>query len=382
MRGCVRPVSGTTSLAMHSFDRLTRRDALLFGSAALAAPWGIAQERRFAPQPGRWRTFEMTTRIEIEDAKGATTLWVPIPSVDSDWQRSLESSWSGNASEARIAADAAYGAKMLQARFHAGVRPVVELTSRIQAQDRAVDWGRKVTAREDAATLRRWLAPTELIPTGGIVRSTAVEATRGADSDVEKVRRLYDWVVANTYREPKVRGCGVGDIATMLETGNLGGKCGDINALFVGLCRSVGVPARDVYGIRLVPSAFGYRELGGNPAKLQGAQHCRAEVFLKQHGWVAMDPADVGKVMRLETGEWIRDPAHPVVAPVRKALFGGWEGNWLAYNMAHDVALPGATAGRRLGFFMYPQAENANGRYDALAPDDFRYTITAREIAA
>ena len=43
--------------------------------------------------------------------------------------------------------------------------------------------------------------------------------------------------------------------------------------------------------------------------------------------------------------------------------------------------LPGASGGK-LGFFMYPQAENTNGRYDALAPDDFKYTITARELAA
>ena len=31
---------------------------------------------------------------------------------------------------------------------------------------------------------------------------------------------------------------------------------------------------------------------------------------------------------------------------------------------------------------MYPQAENANGRYDPLDPDMFRYTITAKETTA
>ena len=31
---------------------------------------------------------------------------------------------------------------------------------------------------------------------------------------------------------------------------------------------------------------------------------------------------------------------------------------------------------------MYPQAENANGRYDALDPDHFNYTISAHEVAA
>src|SRR5207253_1923708 len=123
----------------------------------------------------------------------------------------------------------------------------------------------------------------------------------------------------------------------------------------VALCRAAGVPARDAYGIRLAPSAFGYNQLGGKSAALSGAQHCRAEVYLKTHGWVAMDPADVGKVMRLETPTWIKDPDNPLVAPVRKGLFGGWEGNWMAYNFAHDLKLPGKGIGQ-VGFFMYPQA--------------------------
>jgi len=217
------------------------------------------------------------------------------------------------------------------------------------------------------------------LPTDGIVRATALKATQGAKSDLDKARAIYDWVVANAWREPKVRGCGEGDIKTMLETGNLGGKCADINALFVGLCRAAGLPARDVYGIRLAPSAFGYKELSGNPASLKGAQHCRAEVYLQAHGWVAMDPADVAKVMRLETSEWLKSTAHPVVQPIYRGLMGGWEGNWLGWNTAHDVSLPGSKEGA-LGFFMYPVAENEQGRFDSYAPDSFKYQITAREI--
>ena len=271
---------------------------------------------------------------------------------------------------------------MLVAEFADGeARPYVELTSRFRTQNRAQDWSQKAAVKEDPATLKYWIQATDLMPTDGIVKKTALEVTKGAQTDVDKARRLYDWVVNNTYREPKVRGCGTGDIKAMLETGNMGGKCGDINALFVGLCRAAGVPARDVYGIRLVPSAFGYKELSGNPANLARAQHCRAEVFLAQYGWVAMDPADVGKVMRLETPEWVKTTNHPVVTPVYKALFGGWEGNWLAFNTAHDVALPGSE-GPKIGFFMYPNAENANGRYDSLEPDQFKYTITAKEIKA
>jgi hypothetical protein len=70
-----------------------------------------------------------------------------------------------------------------------------------------------------------------------------------------------------------------------------------------------------------------------------------------------------------------------VVKPVYTGLFGGWEGNWMAWNTAHDLALPGSQHGE-LNFFMYPVAENVQGRWDAYAPDDFKYRISAVEVRA
>jgi transglutaminase-like putative cysteine protease len=365
--------------------KFLKNTALALAGTALPAinfaQTATVAERSFSPVPGVWRTFEVTTRVDIDQPQGVTRLWLPIPSVNSDWQKSLESSYSSNGT-ARMEDDDKYGAKMLYVEFaESEAKPFIELTSRIQTQNRAQNWSQKLAVAEDATTLKYWTQPTSLLPTDGIVRKTALDATKGASTDVQKAQMLYDWIVANTYREPTVRGCGEGDIKTMLETGNLGGKCADLNALFVGMCRSLGIPARDVYGIRMVPSAFGYRELGGNPASLKGAQHCRAEVYLTGYGWVGMDPADVAKVMRQETPEWIKSSRNSLVAPVNKGLFGGWEGNWMAYNMAHDVALP-HSKGPKLGFFMYPAGENAAGRFDSYAPDDFKYQITAKEIKA
>jgi transglutaminase-like putative cysteine protease len=352
----------------------------LIAAPALVRAQATSSDRRFAPVPGDWRTFDITTRVELADPVGATRIWLPVPSINSDWQQSLDSSYQSNGTS-RMLSDGVEGARLLYTEFADGVKPVVEITSRVRTRNRADLSGPKHTLQtEDAATLRHYTRATAMLPTDGIVRKTALAATQGAKTDVDKAREIYDWVVANAWREPKVRGCGEGDIKTMLETGNLGGKCADINALFVGLCRSVGVPARDVYGIRLVPSAFGYKELSGNPTSLKGAQHCRAEVYLQAHGWVAMDPADVAKVMRMETPEWLKTTQHAVVAPVYKHLFGGWEGNWLGWNTAHDLKLPGAKEGV-LNFLMYPVAETSEGRVDSYAPDSFKYTISAKEIA-
>ena len=107
------------------------------------------------------------------------------------------------------------------------------------------------------------------------MRKTALQITRGAKKDVEKVHRISDWIIVSKYRERTTRGCGLGEIKWLLETGDLGGKCADINGLFVGLCRAAGVPARDAYGLRLAPSAFGYKQFGRNSANLKGAQSLR-----------------------------------------------------------------------------------------------------------
>ena len=164
----------------------------------------------------------------------------------------------------------------------------------------------------------------------------------------------------------------------MLESKNLGGKCADLNALFVGLARAAGLPARDVYGLRVAKSDRGFRSLGLSSDNATRAQHCRAEVYLVGYGWVPVDPADVRKVVLEEPpGELALDDERVRIARAR--LFGSWEMNWIAYNFAHDVALRGSKRGP-VPFLMYPQGETDNGRLDSLDPDRFSYTITVSEI--
>lgn len=195
---------------------------------------------------------------------------------------------------------------------------------------------------------------------------------------MERARAIYEWIVDNTFRDPETRGSGVGDIRFMLESGHLGGKCGDINALFVGLARAAGIPARDVYGLRIAASRLGAKSLGLSSDNATRAQHCRAEVYLTGFGWVPVDPADVRTVILEEPpGNLTVDDEK--VRTVRARLFGSWEMNWIAFNYAHDVVLPGTKRGA-IGYFMYPQAETANGRIDSLDPDAFHYEIAAREV--
>jgi transglutaminase-like putative cysteine protease len=345
----------------------------LSSRAQSAAPWSNGE---------RWKAYEIVTRVEVQKPEGLAMVWIPLPlAMDTDYFRTLGHSWTGNAEKAGIAREAGYGSSLVYAEWKKLAQaPVIEVTSRFMARDRAVDLSRPGTVPEaDKADLALWLKPTEYIPTDGIVRETALKATKGARTSLDKARAVYEWVVDNTFRDAKVRGCGWGDIKTMLETGNMGGKCGDLNALFVGLARSVGVPARDVYGLRVAPSQWGYRSMSAS-GTVTGAQHCRAEFYLPTHGWVPVDPADVRKVV-LEEPPGKLQIGDPKVKLAREKLFGAWEMNWCAYNYAHDVKLPNSQ-GAAVPYLMYPNAETSSGRKDSLDPANFRYTITAKEIAA
>jgi transglutaminase-like putative cysteine protease len=364
---------------------MNRRSFLQSGTAAavLAAlpSRSFAQHLPFDPRPGPWRSFELTTHVEIAKPAGVSRAWVPVPAVESGYQKLIDNVWSSNGA-VRMQRDGKYGAALVSAEWPASERaPGLTVVSTFTTRNRVTDFSKPDPALKlDASSARFFTSPTELIPTDGIVRDTALDVVKGKKTDVDKARALYEWVVENTFRDPKTRGCGVGDIKALLETGNLGGKCADLNALYVGLARSIGLPARDVYGLRVVKSEFGYRSLGAGSANVTRAQHCRAEVFLAGFGWVPVDPADVRKVV-LEEKDKPTTLTDPVVPPVRARLFGAWEMNWLAYNEAADLALPGSS-GPRVGFLMYPQAETGGRRLDSLDPDTFKYSITARELKA
>lgn len=331
------------------------------------------------PAPPAWRTFEVITRVEVLKPAGVTHIWLPAALIrDTPFQKTLADKFTAEDGTVNLTKSKLDSLGIVTATYPEHVQPVLTLTSRVSLKNYGVDLSApKRAARASREELEYFLQPSKYVPTGGIVKETAEKATKGAITDIDKARAIYEWVVENTFRDPKVRGCGRGDIRFMLESGDLGGKCADLNALYVGLARAAGLPARDVYGIRVAKSQLGYKSLGASTSNVSKSQHCRAEVYLNQYGWVPVDPADVRKVV-LEEPPGNLKLDDEMVSKARTRLFGSWEMNWMGYNYAHDVALPGSSQ-EPLTFFMYPQAETSEGRIDALDPDNFKYEITAKE---
>lgn len=361
---------------------MKRRHFLLTG-LAVSATGGFPPKTAWASKVTQqaWREFELTIQVDIHDAEGAVKAWVPVPLLrDTSYFRRQTDRIVGNFTTAKTVSYDAFGTGLVLAEWAPGVaNPALEIKSRFATCDRRADFnGRAPAVKEARAVLDHFRQPTRLLPTDGIVAETARQIVGERRNDLHKARAIYRWIVENTFRDPKVRGCGLGNIRAMLETRNLGGKCADLNALFVGLARAAGLAARDVYGVRIAPSAT-FKSLG-RAGDVTGAQHCRAEVYLTGLGWMPVDPADVRKVVLEEGGDGQPlglDDARVVQA--REQLFGRWEMNWVPFNYAHDVRLPGAT-GPELAYLMYPQAETKAGRKDCLDAKTFSYRLSATEV--
>jgi transglutaminase-like putative cysteine protease len=333
----------------------------------------------FADTP-TWRTYEVTTRVEVLKPSGATHIWLPAALIcNTPFQKTLANKFHAEEGTAKFTENKQDALGIISANYPEHAKPVLILSSRVSLKNYSVDISSPThVPRVSQAELEYFLRPSKYVPVDGIVKETAEKATKGATTDIDKARAIYEWVVENTFRDPKVRGCGRGDIRFMLESGDLGGKCADLNALYVGLARSVGLPARHIYGLRIAKSELGYKSLGVATEKATKGQHCRAEVYLNNYGWVPVDPADVRKVV-LEEPPGNLKLGDEMVTKARTRLFGSWEMNWMGYNYAHDVVLPGST-GDPVVYFMYPQAETAEGRVDPFDPDNFKYEITVKEL--
>ncbi|MGK0689083.1 MAG: transglutaminase domain-containing protein [Aquificaceae bacterium] len=294
--------------------------------------------------------------------------------MNTEYQRLNDFEIESNASTVLITKDNVYQAPILYVEFHnASEKKFIRVSFNVEIWERKkVNW-KKVPKNNlripDEVAL--YLKPTEHIQIDGIVKEHADRITKGKKTDLEKARAIYDWVVENTFRDPKVLGCGVGDVKSMLESGYLGGKCTDINSLFVALCRASGIPAREIFGIRVLPS-----QLSKSISSVQGdatkAQHCRAEFYLGR--WIPADPADVRKVILEEE----LDLNHLKVQKVRDFMFGGWDVHWVAFNYARDFQLnPPPKNGELVNEFMYPIAEVGGKMMDKfkLTFDHSRYIV-------
>lgn len=284
---------------------------------------------------------------EYEQDGNTARIWVPLPQSD-DYQ---------TISDVKVTAE---NASVNEAKEVAGNKyQYIEFAPETVAADR--------TATVSFHVVRKAIDSTKMSEFGDVpadIKADYVDATfetMGSDSDIEyikkkaeeivknagattieeKAKAIYDWEINNLYRREGDNGetedgylfggCGRGEVYQVLAKTH-GGKCTDLNSTYVALCRSVGVPAREKFGIRL-----------DNSGSNKGKQHCRAEFYLPGTGWVEADPADALKTLRskgLVYGvKTIKDMNAADVEAAMKAYWGANNNDWVKLAVGRDITL-------------------------------------------
>lgn len=339
---------------------------------------GSAQERFLVVQ-GDWRKFDIVTRISFPKLDTAAQAWVPVPAFDQEeWSKTLGSDWTTNATTARLEqTESGAGVVYLQWNEEAP-EAVAEISSHAETRNRLTDFTRPEQAQALPDDERaRFTSPVSVMPHGETLRNMAAKATENAETDLGKAKAIYESIAIE-------QNCETGDLKTLLggvdTSSGIPQDCDYLNRLFVGLCRVSGLPAREIFGIRVAPSEFGFESLGAMPSDITTRLHSRAEVWLENYGWVPVDPADLHRLIRYEPPGSLA-MTDPRVVLARETLFGAWEGNWVAYNIGHDVKLPDLD-GTVLPSFTRPLVRIGAGVPTGTTAPGITCTITATELPA
>jgi transglutaminase-like putative cysteine protease len=328
-----------------------------------------------APEPpADWRNFEITTTVKPQGVTGTGTLWLPLPlNQDTLFQRTLGHSWSGNPGQSSMRRLPDGNLEVFHVEWGDGRDVRLEIRTLVTTADRHFDITKRTIPPDREDILRRNLQQTSLIPNDGLAHQLAERIIGRIKDPVAQAKAIYDWVVDNTVYDASLPGSGSGDVRKQLIRGEYGGRSADINGLFVGLCRSVGIPARCVYGLRVGPSRL-FRSLGLTSNDATRGHHVRAEFYSPGFGWIPVDPSDVRRAIALETLTE-RDSR---LQSLRKVLFGVWEMNWVAFSIGSDITLPGRQI--PMPFLLFPQLEARGELRDGTDSAAFSYTIAARQV--
>jgi transglutaminase-like putative cysteine protease len=323
---------------------------LILLSILMLCPRADASERRTSV------TFDVKLAAPADAQR--VRLWIPYPMSDEN-QDISDVRVFGNFASTGVYREAKGGNAILYVDWDAPLKERT-LTYSFKAGRRELRV-KDLSAKESplvSGEFARYLAPTRLGGTSGTAKEYADRITAGKNTNLAKARAIYDWTVENMHRDPDVKGCGIGEVDALLQ--KLGGKCADIHSVFVTLCRAAGIPAREVFGIR-IPK--------GTTGDMTKSQHCWAEFHEPGTGWIVVDPADVRKAI-LEKKLSLEE-----AKPLREYYFGAVDENRIAFGTGRDLVLNPPQAGQPLNYFMYPYAE-AEGK--VLNEDLFGFNIGYR----
>ena len=319
-----------------------------------------------APAWSASRSGIVTVAVDLsaQQAGEPARLWLPYPISDRD-QTIGDIRIDGDYASSGVYTDTIHGTPILYAEWPKDATSrKLTLAFKVTRQEIRMPKLPEKEPKWNPVDYAEYLKATSLGPIDGEVKKLAERITKGKKTVLAKARAIYDWTVENMYRDPNTRGCGMGDVCALMI--KPGGKCTDISSMYIALCRAAGVPAREIFGIRLGKKA---------EEEITTWQHCWVEFFLPGTGWVPVDPADVRKAILVEKLEM----TDPKVKEYREYFWGGIDPYRFRLAVGRDLVLNPRQTGAPLNTFGYPYAEIGGQPLDFYDPKSFTYSIIYRE---
>lgn len=189
---------------------------------------------------------------------------------------------------------------------------------------------------EQPNVLKRFLQPDSLVPIDGVVATEASTLITDSMTTIEKAKTFYDNLFQTMTYDKSGEGWGRGDALYACDVRK--GNCTDFHSLFIGMARSVGIPARFLIGFPL-PSDKQDAVIGG--------YHCWAEFYVENHGWIPVDISEASN--HREKKEY---------------LFGNLDYDRLTFSIGRDIKIASAYGEKSINFFIYPHVYIDGNRFE------------------
>jgi len=292
------------------------------------------------PEPST-RSFEFTYQVHFpptENPAGPVRLWIPLPQADGFQDLSalqIESAVAHSKGHDAEYKDAFAEFKPTPQQSASGFDVTLRFKATRHEHKVALDGALKPISASLPADpmLRRYLEPDKLIPLNGVIAQLAKEHTAGDNTQLDKARHIYEYVVSTMRYDKSGEGWGHGDAVWACTSKR--GNCTDFHSLFIGMMRASGIPARFEIGFPLPEGKIA----GDIPG-----YHCWAEFYLNGVGWVPVDASEAWK-----------NPA------LHDYFFGAHDVNRVFFTYGRDIRLSADQHGDPLNYFIYPYAE-VNGQ--------------------
>lgn len=328
--GCADP-------AAHAANEAAATAVADTAQASLAGAAGATAER----------TFELTYRAVLEEIpEGADTVRVWLPYPGDDENQDVEVTEISSPVPWEVRREPEFGNRVLYLEIgDPGETLEVVMKARVRREEvlrKELHLAKDQGDPEADSAIAKWLEPDNLVPVHDErIQRLAEEVTADAETDLQKIRAIYDYVVETMTYSKEGTGWGRGDIywACDAKTGN----CTDFHALFTGLARASGIPAKFAIGFP-VPADRGEGRIGG--------YHCWSEFHLEGYGWVPVDASEAAK-----------DPAK------KEYYFGGHDENRVEFSEGRDLVLDPEQEADPLNYFVYPHVEVDGRPHEAVVLD-------------